>query len=67
MKEEPKSNNMDMWLSLMTGLFTTQSDNTRLSALEKEVAYLHGKIDVLEKVILKGDDNDGTESILQST
>lgn len=55
---------MDMWLSLMTGLFTTQSDNTRLAMLEKEVAYLHGKIDVLEKVILKGDDDNGAKSIL---
>ena len=64
MKEEQKSNNMDMWLSLMTGLFTTQSDNTRLAMLEKEIAYLHGKIDVLEKVVLKGDDDNGTESVL---
>lgn len=64
MKEEQKSNNMDMWLSLMTGLFTTQSDNTRLAMLEKEVAYLRGKIDVLEKVILKGEIKNGTESVL---
>jgi len=55
---------MDMWLSLMTGLFTTQSDNTRLAMLEKEVAYLHGKIDVLEKVVLKGEIKNGTESVL---
>lgn len=65
MKEEPKtSNNMDMRLSLMTGLFTTQSDNTRLAMLEKEVAYLHGKIDVLEKVILNGGEDNGTEPVL---
>ena len=53
-----KEQNFDpgLWITLFTTLFTTSSNSSNI-LLEKEVAYLHGKLDVLEKVILNEEPN----------
>ena len=54
MDEKEKSN--DPWLATMLTLLSTSSLNNptpKDTTLEKEVAYLHGKIDVLEKIVLE--------------
>ena len=52
MTENNKENgfNFELWLSLLNILFnnSSKSDND----LEKEVAYLHGKLDTLEKIVI---------------
>lgn len=55
-KEEAKIDPA-LWMSLITAIFTTSNSPTN-STLDKEVAYLHGKLDVLEKLILEGDNNE---------
>ena len=43
-----------MFVALLSTLASSFSsnENTNLSFIEKELAYLHGKIDTLEKVIM---------------
>lgn len=48
--EERKQNN-DSWLPIFLTLFSMFNSQTPNIALEKEVAYLHGKVDTLEKII----------------
>ena len=54
-----KEQNFDpsLWITLFTTMLTTSNNSSNI-LLEKELAYLHGKIDVLEKVILDGKDNE---------
>jgi len=54
MDEKEKSN--DAWLATMMTLLSTSLLNNPIpkdTTLEKEVAYLNGKIDVLEKIVLE--------------
>lgn len=56
MDEKEKSNENDAWLATMLTLLSTSLLNNPIpkdTTLEKEVAYLHGKIDVLEKIVLE--------------
>ena len=52
--EAPQENkgNFDMFLPLLTALFASNTNQSEHVALEKEVSYLHGKVDTLEKIIL---------------
>ena len=54
-----KEQNFDpgLWITLFTTMFATSNNSSNI-LLEKELAYLHGKLDVLEKVILDGKDNE---------
>ena len=54
-----KEQNFDpsLWITLFTTMFTTSNNSSNI-VLEKQVAYLTGKLDVLEKVILNGKDNE---------
>lgn len=54
MDEKEKSSN-DAWLATMMTLLSTSLLNNPIkdTTLEKEVAYLNGKIDVLEKIVLE--------------
>lgn len=53
-----KEQNFDpgLWVTLFTTMFTTSNNSSNI-LLEKEVAYLHGKLDVLEKVMLNEEPN----------
>ena len=53
-----KEQNFDpgLWLTLVTTMFVTNNNSSNI-LLEKEVAYLQGKLDVLEKVILNEEPN----------
>ena len=53
-----KEQNFDpgLWFTLVTTIFATSNNSSNI-LLEKEVAYLHGKLDVLEKVILNEEPN----------
>lgn len=53
-----KEENFDpsLWITLFTTMLTTNNNSSNI-LLEKEVAYLHGKLDVLEKVILNEEPN----------
>lgn len=53
-----KEENFDpsLWITLFTTILTTSNNSSNI-LLEKEVAYLHGKLDVLEKVILNEEPN----------
>lgn len=53
-----KEQNFDpsLWITLFTTMLTTSNNSSNI-LLEKEVAYLHGKLDVLEKVILNEEPN----------
>lgn len=53
-----KEENFDpsLWITLFTTMLTTSNNSSNI-LLEKEVAYLHGKLDVLEKVILNEEPN----------
>ena len=48
-----KEENFDpsSWITLFTTMLATSNNSSNI-LLEREVAYLHGKLDVLEKVIL---------------
>lgn len=54
-----KEQNFDpgLWVTLFTTLMSTGNNSSNI-VLEKQVAYLTGKLDVLEKVILNGKDNE---------
>lgn len=54
-----KEQNFDpgLWVTLFTTLMGTNNNSSNI-VLEKQVAYLTGKLDVLEKVILNGKDNE---------
>ena len=54
-----KEQNFDpgLWVTLFTTLMSTNNNSSNI-VLEKQVAYLTGKIDVLEKVMLNGKDNE---------
>ena len=47
--EKEKDFNCDLWLKLLTMFLTSPKPD---SALEKEVAYLHGRLDTLEKIVM---------------
>lgn len=49
--EERKLNN-DLWLPLFLSMFAMSGNQTPNIQLEKEVAYLSGKVDILEKIIV---------------
>lgn len=49
--EEHKPNN-DLWLPLFLSMFAMSGSQTPNIQLEKEVAYLSGKVDTLEKIIV---------------
>ena len=53
-----KEENFDpsLWITLFTTMFTTNNNSSNI-VLEKQVAYLTGKLDVLEKVILNEEPN----------
>jgi len=53
-----KEENFDpsLWITLFTTLMTTNNNSSNI-VLEKQVAYLQGKLDVLEKVILNEEPN----------
>ena len=51
--EERKQNN-DSWLPIFLTLFSMLNSQIPNIALEKEVAYLHGKIDAIEKIVAEG-------------
>ena len=53
-----KEQNFDpgLWITLFTTMFTTSNNSSNI-VLEKQVAYLTGKLDVLEKVILNEEPN----------
>lgn len=53
-----KEENFDpsLWVTLFTTMFTTSNNSSNI-VLEKQVAYLQGKLDVLEKVILNEEQN----------
>ena len=51
MKKKEQNFDPSMWITLFTTLMSTSNNSSNI-LLEKEVAYLHGKIDVLEKLIL---------------
>ncbi len=53
-----KEENFDpsLWITLFTTMFTTSNNSSNI-VLEKQVAYLTGKLDVLEKVILNEEPN----------
>lgn len=47
-KEEPNDTFLPVLLSL---LFISSDKNIALDAIEKEIAYLRGKVDTLEKIV----------------
>lgn len=49
--EERKSNN-GLWLPLFLSMFAMSGNQAPNIPLEKEVAYLSGKVDTLEKLLL---------------
>lgn len=49
--EECKSNN-GLWLPLFLSMFAMSGSQSPNTQLEKEVAYLSGKVDTLEKIIV---------------
>ena len=49
--DERKSNN-DLWIPLFLSMFAMSGNQTPNIQLEKEVAYLRGKVDILEKIIV---------------
>jgi len=49
--EERKFKN-DLWLPLFLSMFATSGNQAPNIQLEKEVAYLSGKVDTLEKIII---------------
>lgn len=49
--EERKPNN-DLWLPLLLSMFAMSGNQAPNIQLEKEVAYLSGKVDTLEKIIV---------------
>lgn len=49
--EERKSSN-GLWLPLFLSMFTMLGNQSPNAQLEKEVAYLSGKVDTLEKLLL---------------
>ena len=53
-----KEQNFDpgLWVTLFTTLMGTNNNSSNI-VLEKQVAYLTGKLDVLEKVILNEESN----------
>lgn len=53
-----KEQNFDpsLWITLFTTLMATNNNSSNI-VLEKQVAYLTGKLDVLEKVILNEEPN----------
>lgn len=51
MKKKEQNFDPSTWITLFTTLMSTGNNSSNI-LLEKEVAYLHGKIDVLEKLIL---------------
>ena len=52
-KEEPPKGG-DLWLPLFLSLLTMQSSKSPdVENLEKQVAYLGGKIDLLERIIIE--------------
>lgn len=50
--EERKSSN-DLWIPLFLSMLAMSGSQTPNIQLEKEVAYLSGKVDTLEKIILE--------------
>ena len=48
-KEEPNDTFLPVLLSLL--LFSSSDKNIALDAIEKELAYLRGKVDTLEKIV----------------
>lgn len=55
-KKEEENFDPSLWITLFTTMLTTSNNSSNI-LLEKEVAYLHGKLDVLEKVILNEEPN----------
>ena len=49
--DERKPNN-DLWIPLFLSMFAMSGNQTPNIQLEKEVAYLSGKVDALEKIIV---------------
>ena len=49
--DERKPNN-DLWIPLFLSMFAMSGNQTPNIQLEKEVAYLRGKVDALEKIIV---------------
>ena len=49
--EERKPNN-DLWIPLFLSMFAMSGNQAPNIQLEKEVAYLSGKVDTLEKIIV---------------
>jgi len=49
--DERKPNN-DLWIPLFLSMFAMSGNQTPNIQLEKEVAYLRGKVDILEKIIV---------------
>lgn len=56
MKKKEQNFDPSLWITLLTTMLTTSNNSSNI-LLEKEVAYLHGKLDVLEKVILNEEPN----------
>lgn len=59
--EDEKKNGVDpsLWLMLLNTIFSTSSNNvsnTPSLNVEKEVSYLHGKVDILEKLLVERGD-----------
>ena len=50
--EERKSSNNGLWLPLFLSMFAMSGNQAPNIQLEKEVAYLSGKVDTLEKLLL---------------
>jgi len=50
--EEDKNKN-DIWLPLFLSILAMTGSQPSNTMLEKEVSYLHGKVDTLEKIILE--------------
>lgn len=48
--------NTNLLLPLLMAVFSNNNTNNTNVSLEKEVAYLHGKIDTLEKIIMDKND-----------
>lgn len=55
-KKKEQDFDPSLWITLFTTMFTTSNNSSNI-ILEKQVAYLQGKLDALEKVILNEEPN----------
>ena len=52
----PTGNNDQSWMPLFLSIFNMLNGNNSNVMLEKEVSYLQGKVDTLEKIVMKKED-----------